>query len=54
MKRKKLSIEEKWHEQAEAFRCEAEQLSYGSKEREELLRKATLPRTSMSGYRRRA
>ena len=39
MKRKKLSIEEKWPEQAEAFRCEAEQLPYG-KEREELLHKA--------------
>jgi hypothetical protein len=39
MKRKKLSLEEKWHEQAEAFRREAEQLPYG-KEREELLRRA--------------
>ena len=36
---KKLSLEEKWHEQAEAFRREAEKLPYG-KEREELLRKA--------------
>jgi hypothetical protein len=36
---KKLSLEEKWHEQAEAFRREGEKLPYG-KEREELLRKA--------------
>jgi hypothetical protein len=36
---KKLSLEEKLHEQAEAFRREAEKLPHG-KEREELLRKA--------------
>ena len=36
---KKLSLEQKWHEQAEAFRREAERLPYG-KNREDLLRKA--------------
>jgi hypothetical protein len=36
---RKLSLEEKWHEQAEAFKLEAEKLPFG-KEREELLRKA--------------
>jgi hypothetical protein len=36
MKHKKLSLEEKWHEQAEALRREAELLPHG----EELLRKA--------------
>jgi hypothetical protein len=36
---KKLSIEQKWHEQGEAFKQEAAQLPYG-KERDELLRKA--------------
>jgi hypothetical protein len=36
---KKLSLEQKWHEQAEAFRREAERLPYG-KDREDLLRKA--------------
>jgi hypothetical protein len=36
---KKLSLEEKWHEQAESFKREAEKLPYG-KEREGLLRKA--------------
>jgi hypothetical protein len=39
MNRKKLSLEEMWHEQAEALRREAEPLPYG-KEREELLSKA--------------
>jgi hypothetical protein len=39
MGRKKQSFEQKWHEQAEAFRREAEKLPYG-REREELLRKA--------------
>jgi len=39
MGRKKQSFEQKWHEQAEAFRREAEELPYG-REREELLRKA--------------
>jgi hypothetical protein len=37
--RKKLSIEQKWHEQGEAFKQEAAQLPHG-KERDELLRKA--------------
>jgi len=37
---KKLSPEQKWHEQAEAFKREAEKLPYG-REREELLRKAS-------------
>ncbi len=36
---KKQSSEQKWHEQAEAFKREAEKLPYG-REREELLRKA--------------
>jgi hypothetical protein len=35
----KLSIEEKWHEQAEAFKRDAEKLPQG-KEREDLLREA--------------
>jgi hypothetical protein len=39
MKRKKLCLEEEWHEQAEALKRKAEQLPYG-KEYEELLRKA--------------
>jgi hypothetical protein len=39
MNRKKLSLEEMWHEQAEALRREAEPLPYG-KERDGLLRKA--------------
>jgi hypothetical protein len=39
MKRKGLSLEEKWHEQAEALKREAEQLPYG-REFEELMRKA--------------
>jgi hypothetical protein len=39
MKRKKLCLEEKWHEQAEALKREAEQLPYG-REFEELMRKA--------------
>jgi hypothetical protein len=37
---RKLSLEQKWHEQAEAFKHEAEKLPYG-REREELLRKAS-------------
>jgi hypothetical protein len=37
--RKKPSIEEKWHEQAETFKREAAKLPHGG-EREELLRKA--------------
>jgi hypothetical protein len=36
---KKLSTEQKWHEQTEAFKRDAEKLPYG-KEREDLLRKA--------------
>jgi hypothetical protein len=36
---KKLSLEQKWREQAEVFKREAEKLPYG-KEREDLLRKA--------------
>jgi hypothetical protein len=36
---KKLSLVEKWHEQAEAFKREAAKLPFG-KEREDLLRKA--------------
>ena len=36
---KKLSLEQKWREQAEAFKREADKLPYG-KEREELLRMA--------------
>jgi hypothetical protein len=36
---KKQSSMQKWHEQAEAFKREAEKLPYG-REREELLRKA--------------
>src|SRR5258705_4849021 len=39
MGRKKQSSGQKWHEQAEAFKCEAEKLPYG-RERDELLRKA--------------
>ena len=39
MASKKLSLEQKWHEQAESFKREAERLPYG-KEREDLLRKA--------------
>jgi hypothetical protein len=39
MKRKKPSIEEKWHDQAEVCKREAAKLPYG-KEREELLRRA--------------
>ena len=39
MGRKKLSPEHKWHEQAEAFKREAEKLPYG-REREELLLRA--------------
>ena len=35
----KKQSSEKWHEQAEAFKREAEKLPYG-KERDELLRKA--------------
>jgi hypothetical protein len=38
--RRKLSLEQKWREQADAFRREAEKLPYG-KEREELLRLAS-------------
>ena len=37
---KKLSPEQKWHEQAEAFKREAEKLPYG-RQREDLLRKAS-------------
>jgi hypothetical protein len=37
---KELSLEQKWHEQSEAFKREAEKLPYG-KEREYLLRKAS-------------
>jgi hypothetical protein len=36
---KKLSLEEKWREQAEGFKRQAETLPYG-KEREEILRMA--------------
>jgi hypothetical protein len=36
---KRRSSEQKWHEQAEAFKREAEKLPYG-RERDELLRKA--------------
>jgi hypothetical protein len=36
---KKLSLVEKWHEQAEAFKREAAKLAFG-KEHEDLLRKA--------------
>jgi hypothetical protein len=55
MKHKKLSLEEKWHEQAEALRREAELLPYG----EELLRKARQLETASHvnewlGYLRRA
>jgi hypothetical protein len=35
----KTTSEQKWHEQAEAFKREAEKLPYG-RERDELLRKA--------------
>jgi hypothetical protein len=52
---KKLSPEQKWHEQAEAFKREAEKLPYG-REREDLLRKASqleTASTSTNGYRRR-
>ena len=37
--RKKPTIEQKWHAQAEAYKQEAAKLPYG-KERDELLRKA--------------
>jgi hypothetical protein len=37
---KKLSPEQKWREQAECFKRQAERLPYG-KEREELLREAS-------------
>jgi hypothetical protein len=43
--RRKLSIEQKWREQGEAFKQEAAQLPYG-KERDELLRKARQLETS--------
>jgi hypothetical protein len=36
---KKPSLEQKWHEQAEAFKRQAEMLPHG-RERDELLRKA--------------
>jgi hypothetical protein len=36
---RKITIEEKWHQQSEAARIEAERLPYG-KEREALVRKA--------------
>ena len=36
---RKISLEEKWHQQAEAYKQQAAQLPYG-REREELLRKA--------------
>ena len=36
---KKITIEEKWHQQSEAAKIEAEKLPYG-KEREALARKA--------------
>jgi hypothetical protein len=39
MASKKPSLEQKWHEQAESFKREAERLPYG-KEHEDLLRKA--------------
>ena len=39
MGRKKQSSGQKWHEQAEAFKREAEKLPFG-RERNELLRKA--------------
>jgi hypothetical protein len=39
MNRKNQSLEQKWHEQAEAFKQQAATLPYG-KERENLLRKA--------------
>ncbi len=45
MGRKKISPEHKWHEQAEAFKREAEKLPYG-REREELLREASLLETA--------
>ena len=51
---KKQSSEQKWHEQAEAFKREAEKLPYG-RERDELLRKARQWRphpASTSGCRR--
>ncbi len=37
--RKKPTIEQKWHDQAEAYKQDAAQLPYG-RERDELLRKA--------------
>jgi hypothetical protein len=37
---RKPSIEEKWHQQAETYKQQAERLPHGSREREELLRKA--------------
>jgi hypothetical protein len=40
MRTNKLSVEQRWHELAEAFKRDAEKFSDGSKEREELLRKA--------------
>ena len=39
MRKQKRTIEEKWHDQAEAYREEAAKLSHG-REREQLLRKA--------------
>jgi hypothetical protein len=36
---RKITIEEKWHQQSEAAKTEAEKLPYG-KERDHLLRKA--------------
>jgi hypothetical protein len=45
MSRKKLSPEQKWHEQAEAFKREAGKLPYG-REREELLREVSLLETA--------
>jgi hypothetical protein len=37
--RRKITLEEKWHQQAEAYKAKAAQLPYG-KERDELLRLA--------------
>jgi hypothetical protein len=42
---KKLTIEEKWHQQSEAAKIEAEHLPHG-KEREALIRKARQLRTA--------